>query len=88
MVRKPNNFEIRILFCGVGDFLGPWLPVMHGSYIATYYIHVKLMIMFATNQYNSSVITSLHRMLSALPYLHTNKNIIHFDIKPKSILAL
>ena len=78
-----------MLFCGVGDLLlGPWLPAMHGSYIATYCIHVKLMIMFATNQYDSStsVITSLHRMLSALPHLHTN--IIHFDTKPKSILAL
>ena len=29
----------------------------------------------------------LHKVSSALAYLHTNKNIIHFDIKPKSILV-
>ena len=27
------------------------------------------------------------KVSSALSYLHTNKNIIHFDIKPKSILV-
>ena len=49
-------------------------------------IHVKFIVHeFYLNIY--LCVCYLRKVSSALAYLHTNKNIIHFDVKPKSILV-